>query len=400
MKSLDYLSLIVLLIITSCNKTCDKTDEALYTIDPRTFSDNKILLSEIADEIQYISLDDSIPFINFKYVVTSRAIYVAAKGIGILKFNLEGKLIERIGTRGKGPGEFWYGITFTVDDFSGNIYLLDPNRVFVYSPSGRYIRNFLLKEYGDYGFVDIEIYNSFLFLPDYLPTGESKYCWVFLDTLGRPVAKKKNFIPPFQSGIETQGSTYKFGNNIFYYNYFNDTIFSVSPDLSDTGVYLFAQGDHRWPKERIVITPESFGSQFNNIFRPSKMLETKKFLIFQYAYLDQYAIALIDKESRKTFLSYIKEKNMEGKVVSIACIPNDIDGGLPLEDINYYYDNNNDNEYFTALINPFQLKSHIVSESFEKAIPKYPEKKKELENLANNLKVTDNPVLVLVRLKK
>jgi hypothetical protein len=30
----------------------------------------------------------------------------------------------------------------------------------------------------------------------------------------------------------------------------------------------------------------------------------------------------------------------------------------------------------------------------------YPEKKKELEKLANNLKVTDNPVLVLVRLKK
>ena len=33
-------------------------------------------------------------------------------------------------------------------------------------------------------------------------------------------------------------------------------------------------------------------------------------------------------------------------------------------------------------------------------LPKYPEKKKELEKLANSLKETDNPVLIIVRLKK
>jgi hypothetical protein len=32
--------------------------------------------------------------------------------------------------------------------------------------------------------------------------------------------------------------------------------------------------------------------------------------------------------------------------------------------------------------------------------PKNPEKKKELEQLANNLRETDNPVLIMVRLKK
>jgi len=37
---------------------------------------------------------------------------------------------------------------------------------------------------------------------------------------------------------------------------------------------------------------------------------------------------------------------------------------------------------------------------FKNSSPEYPEKKKELEKLANTLKETDNPVLVLVRLKK
>jgi hypothetical protein len=397
MNSLDYLCFIIILIITSCNRTYNKSEDGLYAIDPRTFVDNKILLSELADDIQYIPLDNSIPFVHFKYVITSRAIYVAAKGIGILKFDSKGKLIEKIGARGKGPGEFRYGMAFTVDDLTGNIYILDPTTIFVYSPGGRFIRDIPLNEYGSYGFNDIEIFNSLLFIPDHLPTGESKNCWIFLDTLGRPVAMRKNYIPPFQSGIETPGNIYKYGNNIFYYNYFNDTIFSVSPDLSDTCVYLFAQGDFRWPKERIVVTRESLATQFNNIFRPSQMFETKKYLIFHYAYRDQCAIALIDKEYRKTFLLYRKEKNMDGKTVPIACITNDIDGGLPLDNINYYHENGY--EYFTSLIDPFQLKSHIVSESFKKANPKYPEKKKELEKLASGLKETDNPVLVMVRLK-
>jgi hypothetical protein len=47
-----------------------------------------------------------------------------------------------------------------------------------------------------------------------------------------------------------------------------------------------------------------------------------------------------------------------------------------------------------------QLKAHVASETFKNSKPLYPEKKKELEMLANKLKETDNPVLVLVRLKR
>jgi len=47
-----------------------------------------------------------------------------------------------------------------------------------------------------------------------------------------------------------------------------------------------------------------------------------------------------------------------------------------------------------------KLKSHVASEEFKNSKPKYPGKKKELEKLANSLKETDNPVLVLVSLKK
>jgi hypothetical protein len=46
------------------------------------------------------------------------------------------------------------------------------------------------------------------------------------------------------------------------------------------------------------------------------------------------------------------------------------------------------------------LRAYVLSNEFKNTTPKYPEKKKELEKLANRLTETDNLVLTLVRLKK
>ena len=64
------------------------------------------------------------------------------------------------------------------------------------------------------------------------------------------------------------------------------------------------------------------------------------------------------------------------------------------------YFSENDNEYLLGLVHPYYLKNYISTNEFKNSIPKYPEKKKELEKLANSLKENDNPVLMLVRLKE
>lgn len=46
-----------------------------------------------------------------------------------------------------------------------------------------------------------------------------------------------------------------------------------------------------------------------------------------------------------------------------------------------------------------QLKEHVASDDFKNNSPKYPEKKKELENIANSLSEFDNPVLMFVTFK-
>ena len=72
---------------------------------------------------------------------------------------------------------------------------------------------------------------------------------------------------------------------------------------------------------------------------------------------------------------------------------------MPLSGNIKYYSENED-EFIITLINPFNLKTYVASAEFKSIIPKYPEKKKELIKLADSMKETDNPVLVLVRLKR
>ena len=141
--------------------SCNSPDDNLYKIDPRTFVENKIILSEIANDIKYIPLDNSFPIgITYTLRITKEYVYLSIKDVGIVQFDRYGKFVRKIGSRGKGPGEFRYGMNFTVDDLTENVYVLDPGIVKVYSPSGIFLRDILLKEYaGGYGFSSLEIFN-------------------------------------------------------------------------------------------------------------------------------------------------------------------------------------------------------------------------------------------------
>jgi len=394
MKRLYFISVIIIV-------SCGSPNGNLYEIDPTSFVENKITLAEIADDVHYILLDDSIPIVSFKYIVTSDNIYIAAKDVGILKYDRQGRLIKKIGSKGRGPDELIYGIDFIVDDITGNVFVIDPDKIKTYSPNGNFLRDISLEGYFDDRPIpdEIEIFNSLLFLADYVRRGDSKYYWIFLDTLGNLVSVKKNSIPPFETNWVEDGSIYKFHNKLFYYNLFNDTIFSIYPDLSYKGEYLFAKGDHR--RSRSKIEYNSFSqvqAALYTLFMTHDMFETKHFIIFSYNYLERHALCLIEKETKKTFILYKYAEFPQSLVKSIGSIVNNIDGGIPLTYLQYY--NENDNEYITTLINAFNLKAYISSDDFKNSTPKYPEKKEELKKLAASLKETDNPVLVLVRLKE
>ncbi len=388
-----------LLLLCLIAYSCSSTDSNLYEINPEEFTVNKITLSDIADDIKYIPLDNSTAIgLIYTYKITESSIYLSVKDIGILEFDHEGKLLRKIGSHGRGPGEYYYYMHFDFDPNAKSVYVLENNIIKVYTGNGQFQRNITLKEYGGRIFDDINFFNGKLLITENIYMGQAKYSWLILDTVGMLIKSKHNPIPIFNSNLPSAGGTYKFDGKIVCWELYNDTVYSILPDLSYGISFIFSPGEYRWPKSTVQISQSnSFVSFLNNHMQILRMFETNNFLVLVYSLRGNW-IAVIDKLKSKTFLCGVESFGGTLGSKQVGGILNDLDGGTLFQPENYFVEDSQ--EYMVGLQYPYQIKVHVASTDFKNLIPEYPEKKKELEKLANSLKETDNPVLVLVRIKK
>lgn len=384
-----YLILLVLAL-----GSCRQTDSGLYELDPRTIEDNEITLSEMADDITYIPLDNNIPIsliYDPRYFANDN-IYLSAYQSGVMIFDKTGRFVRRIGSIGRGPGEYVFYNKFTVDDKSGTVYVLDARIVRVFSKTGRFLRSIELKEFGD-GSDVIEFFNSKIFISCHPQFEGVKHDWIVLDTLGNLVESRKRSIPEFTSGYLAGGGVYKFDDRIYSWNPWSDTIFSISPDLTSEPSYVISPGEHRLPREEINSLED-----LDLYSEPYMILESYQFRIFRYYYGKKVTIALIDKKSRESYSTDLISGPAVLGVNFIGGITNDLDGGIRFQPVNYFVEN--EREYLAGLINPYDIKALVQKNEFKTFLPKYPEKKKTFEELAGRINETDNQILMVVRLKK
>lgn len=380
--------IILLLLLLSC-----KSQNQIYIFDPMSTDGKEMNLSEISDDITYIPLDNTLPLgVIYKYEVVNNYIYLSTKDTGILVFDQTGKFIRRIGAIGRGPGEYAYSMFFEVDKESGTIYVLDSNgAIKVYSKIGRFLRTLHLNEYWESA-ENIDILNSILFVNYTLRFSETKYDWICLDTLGNLLKKKNNSIKSITSRWGESGGTYTFKNNMHFWNPFNDTVFSISPNLSYGVSFLLKPGEFRTP----IYDVKSF-EQFDKFLHIVKILETNDYILIRYNYEGRF-LAMHCKKNNKTISMELEYKNANIGSEIYGGILNDFDGGTTF--IPDYSFTKNDREFISAIISPMKIKSQISDSEFRILSPKCLEKKRDFEKLANELKETDNPVLMIVRLKK
>lgn len=383
---LKYLFFLLFLI-----SSCKPIEKPLFQFDLSSIEENCISLSDLADEITYTPLENAIQLgmiYDYHYPkFVNNSIFLFENNIGILVFNRNGNYLRKIGNIGRGPGEYIHGLSFAVDEKTESVYINDTRDIIkVYSQTGFFLRSFSAQKYG--GSIDaIEVHNSKVFISYNPQFDDAKYEWILLDTLGNLVKKKERTSPVFNSNWLAGGGTYLFDNNISYWNQYVDTIFSISPYLKIKPSFIISQGEFRLPKSNFDIF-----KQVSKYMTINQILETKHFLMVRYSfYKEKNGFVLIDKINGKSSLSY-------WDTYSSGSILNDLDGGIKFLPQSYFVEN--DREYLIEVIDPFQIKNHVTSDEFRNSTPKYFEKKKELEILANSLKETDNPVLMIVRLKK
>jgi len=381
MKNIWLLSLIIL--SWSCN---DVVRQQFGIINPMVYTEEKMPLSDFADDIFYIPLDPSIVIGNInKLVVTDSCFFISTIKSELLVFDRSGKFKNKIGKIGNGPGEYRYSNNFAIDRKSRLIYLLDQKRVIVYSFNGDYVRDFSISKYGG-DIQDISILDGKIYLFEFISFGQAKYDWLVLNTQGDSVTSKVNSVPLFKTNEGGTGSAFSSGSEIIYQNLYNDTIFGIN-DSSFHAAYLFAKAPFRLPLNDVGKETAGF-----NILG---MVKTPDRLWLTYFWKDSFFTSFFDSKNQKLIvLNKAVEIDYLGGGPGIT---NDLDGGMAFVPI--YLARTTKSQFLVSWIYTYEIKTHVASESFKNSTPKYPVKKNEYEKLANHLTGNDNPVLRFAKLK-
>jgi hypothetical protein len=371
---------------------------SIRTFDLKKLSEVSALkLSDLgAIDIQYIPLSTNSKTVipQIEKLIFSKSYFLTKSIHSINMFRYDGSFVAEIGKNGRGPDEYASASDVDVDPQTESIYIGDgtQSRFLVYSKSGALLRTFESPQKG---------YMSFRFtrygIMSYFANfhGNIGNSYLLIDTNGVVLEKYPNHYPIQQNdrgfSIENENIFYVYNDQLYKKEIYSDTVFLYNDKVFVPHLIIDAGELSLSTVTRTNANDKSFSdvqAVLRSIILPINLFEFNDFLCYHFG-------ATIN--GRYGLFSFFGSRKYNlNKLISMSeGVIDDIDGGPSLQ-----IRTTKDANTLISWIDAFALKNHVTSETFKKSNPKYSEKKKELINFVNNLKETDNPVLVMVRLKK
>jgi hypothetical protein len=402
MKNLTVLlSLIIVLFSCTQKKEVDNIVDLTSITEP-----NVTNLSELGSEITYIPLETDASFlmqqidkliyegesyflgsINENYQLPEKGSPpppMMPKSSILYRFSKNGEFICQIGREGRAPSEYMHIKDFLYNKSNNTIEIFSPNDIKEFSLDGIWEKDITL-EYNRISSL-FHTNNQFLaFINN--SDGQNEYSFVLLDANGQVLNKFEN---KYKFNISKNGIIhssecifYQYNGSLHCKELHSDTVFSFD-NGTFTPRYIFKQGEAKYTPDLRV---EYIFKNREKIIIQKNAFESKNYLFFQY-----------DWKSRDNFFIQNKSNGTQYLIDNGTGLVNDLDNGP-----NFKIQNSitvDGTEYMISWIDAFELKAKVTSYEFKNSTPKYPEKKKELEELASSLDEKDNPVLMLVKLKE
>jgi hypothetical protein len=389
----------ILLLIINCQGTNDKDKNHIVTFNLKELPNtSEIKLSDLGFvDIEYIPMETneqsfitgSNDLITGNKIIIGDSFFLIQHYTTILMFNNNGSFVTRIGSVGRGPNEFTVAHDVDINSKDHKIYLVSAwqKKFNVYSESGEFIKTFNIPLYApiDFRFIDG---NILCYCENHMGNIENSY--TLLDTNGQVIKSFPNKYP-FKNhdafGFTHENLFYRFDNRLFKKEVYSDTVYVY--EKMDFKPHLVIEVGKK------LITPDARSKYegldiAKNYINPLNLFEFGDYVYYEFI----YKFVLPDDVLIFSFIGS-KKNNFRAIFNTGQGIINDLDGGP-----NIVPKTTKDDNTIIAWIDPLKLKAHVASEAFKNSTPKFPQKKKDLEKLANSLKETDNPVLVLVKLKK
>jgi len=407
MKSL-IIMIILLLSYTDIKNLNDK--DKFFEINYENILQNKLLvpLSQIASNVQYIKLETN-PSCNLyargtKFFFVDSLIFVQNVS-HVLKFSINGKFLKKIGTPGRGPGEISLISSMSIIPNKSLLAIHDSNKLLYFSFDGDLVKT-----------VKIPLYNGVSYYDEVKALDDSKYIaynagtngfeqhnFILVGNSGQIISTVKNY-STWESVSKSEARLldafepfHLNGNSYFFRSKYNDTVYSVNNAKNKIEPnYLINFGRYKLP---LTLIPEKIGTD------PSKLQEYRKWSVYYYrgASIETSNQIFIrsscyGKRDIK-YLIYDKTSKEGGLLVNESGestgFINDWDCGLDFWPIGQ--------KDFNQIIMPIDiidLRKKLEISSTDKRSIKYPDKHKALQTLMSKSDDLDNPIIMVVTLKK
>jgi hypothetical protein len=389
MKNLTSIMLIILLC--SCNQSKNQTTvDELIKIDLLSDADMTLSsLSEIASNIEYLPLqttDSSLISRIDKVVITNYNIYVNNRGSDILCFDKNGNFVSNLSKTGRGPGEYTFIMDFDISSDSKKLILLANGKILLYNIIGN-----------EYAFSkSIDLYEGVLKISFITGTDNillSNGPWFGNETsldlvinldrdtlIIKPNCYKYEKLGPGMRAIN-DAIQYRLGDKICFKEGFSDTIFYVDSKLNQLTPHLILDSHGTVPPPKVRGDMEYAKAHSEEFSSVAVAYEVPRYMFYYYLYKSTRHKIIYDKESKKKY-----ELALENGIVD------DLNGG-PNIDLNMQ---NCTGTYFYTSVDAIKLKNHFQSHDYTNAVVKEQKKKVDLKGIADSIKETDNPLLIIV----
>lgn len=407
---MKYRVLIFLIVINlGCNsKNAESGKPAAIQIKHTFFTINipdlwknqrEVLLSEIADTIEYIPLETSREsLLDFIHDVrfAKDFIFVAQSKGPLAQFDRSGKFIRCIGRLGRGPEEYGLIRNLSIDEEHRRIFIQSNSGrvVQVFSFEGAYIQSIHYPE--DYKFIEWSRDSLLVFYHE--PTrGIEKYVFEernfnneIIQTVNNNFFWQNNNSMSYSSFYSMRNVFYRLNNHLYFKGSYNDTVYTFNTDNKISPAYFLELGHSRLPDElRTEVTGEIVTSPG---YYWASAKESSRYIFIVYSTysasegkITDYGLICYDK-SKNQGITLIDKKDKTEFI-------NDLDGGL---DFSPEYVN--DSLAF-VLISASRMRKYLDSEDSSNASSLKKDQKRMLKMTFSSLDENDNPIIMLVKLK-
>ncbi len=391
------LLIFLIIIFCSCGRKSTNVSKvgSVIAIDLLSEPQSQVKkLSEFAANVEYAPLqtmESSLigGFIR-KIVNKDKRIYITNMD-NIMCFDMDGKFLFKIEKRGRGPEEYTYIEDFDVSSDNKNLTILSRNKLLVYGISDTgftFQRSITLKDPPPYRISIVpETDKTFLAIAPW--RGTEPTLSLLMNTVGdtmhfKPNCYKYKMVRKINSRASNESIVYSIENIVCFKEAFSDTVFYVdAKDNSFKPRMIF-------DSHGTLVTPEMRGSSEpsgNNINFIANIFETSRYVFYLYG----------TRATRNRIL-FDKKTNNKYKLDTESKLNDDLSGGpdFNIEFLNNYCSGGK----LYSFVEAITLKKYVAGKDFKNAEVSDPKKKNELKNLANSIKETDNPVLVIVTTKE